>query len=177
MADDPTRVNRPPDHGPDDPGRPSERETVYEEGDRGWFAQLTDRLESLRTGLAIVAVVAVAGLAVGLISLLGDDESESAGDGGASPARVQGLEDRLDEFEERLGNRAGENAVSDLESTQQELADRIDSLEQSVEGGGDQAAAIDDLNQSVEELQQALADLEQRVEDLEEQEQNEQPAP
>lgn len=189
MSDDPTRPLRPADSGtppagpggpagpagpvPGDPGRPpgeAVRETVVEDDDSGWLARLEDRLSSLRTALALVGVLAAVALGIALVELLSDEE-EGGGDRGASPARVDGIEDRLDEVDERLENRATSGDLSDLRSNQQELAERLDAVEQAAEDqpDGDPSAEIEELRQSVEGLEQQVSDLEQRVEDLEEQ--------
>lgn len=189
MSDDPTRPLRPADPGtppagpggpagpagpiPGDPGGPPReavRETVVEDGDAGWMARLEDRLSSLRTAVALVGVLAAIALGLALVELLSDDD-EAGGDRGASPARVDGIEDRLDKVDERLENRVTSGDLSDLRSNQRDLAERLEAVEQAAEeqADDDPSAEIDELRQSVEGLEQQVAELEQRVEDVEEQ--------
>ncbi len=122
--------------------------------------ELRDRIRSLRTALALTALLATAALGVGLYTLLADDEEERGVDRrGASPARVAALDDRVDELEDRLGDRATKNALAQLEERQAELEGQV---EQAGEAGGDTEA----VQQSVEQLSQDVQALEQRVDEL-----------
>lgn len=119
---------------------------------------LRDRLRSLRTALTLTALLAAAALGVGLYALLVDDEDEDVRRG-ASPARVSALDDRVDELENRIGDRATKNALDRLEQRQAQLEGQV---EQAGEAGGDAEA----LQQSVEQLGADVQALEQRVDDL-----------
>jgi chromosome segregation ATPase len=119
---------------------------------------LRDRIRSLRTALALTALLAAVALGVGLYALLAEDEDEP-GRRGASPARVSALDDRVDELEDRVGDRATKNALARLEQRQEELEGQVD---QAREAGGDTEA----LQQSIEQLNTDLQALEQRVDDL-----------
>jgi chromosome segregation ATPase len=120
--------------------------------------ELRDRIRSLRTALALTALLALAGLGVGLYTLLAEDEEDN-GRRGASPARVSALSDRVDDLEERVGDRATKNSVTRLEQRQEELEGQI---EQAGEAGGDAEA----LQESLEQVNTDVQALEQRVDDL-----------
>ena len=119
--------------------------------------ELLDRLRSLRTALALVALLSLAALGVGLWALLEDGNDRDRR--GASPERVSQLEDRADQLEQEVGERASDQSVEELRSQQQELADQVESIGENTAG--------EELAQAVEELRQDIAELEQRVEEVE----------
>lgn len=155
---------------PDDPTRRLEpapppttpRELAYAEGDPVTSrAALLDELRSLKRWLAVVSVLAVAGLGVALYTLLSDRED---GDGrGASRSSVSQLRDRVDELESDVRDRASDDSVSELRQSQKRLEGRVEELgEQASDGSGDDAAraAVEDATQ---ELRSEIGALDQRV--------------
>jgi uncharacterized protein HemX len=150
--DPPTRPLEPQPGAPPDPDPgyvPDERAIPHEE--------LLDRIRSLRTGLALVGLLALAGLGVGVWALLEDRNDRDAR--GASPARVSQLEDRADQLEQEIGERASDRSVEELRSQQEELAEQVEGVSEDTAG--------EELAQSVEELRQDVEELEQRVDELE----------
>ena len=131
--------------------------------------ELRDRIRSLRTALALTALLAIAALGVALYSVLAEDE-EDGGRRGASPARVSSLDNRVDELENRIDDRATKNSVEQLEQRQEELEGQV---EQAGEQGGD----AEQLQQSVEQLSEDVQALDQRVDDLAAQQDGAQPEP
>lgn len=153
--DPPTR--RLPAQPPGDPARTGVRETEYVSGPTPAEAELRDRLRSLRTALALVGVLAAAALGVALWTLLSEDEE---GDGrGASPQRVNRLQDRVATLEERVGDRATKSSVSDLRAD-------VDALESDVEEASAGGEATEETQAAVETLQGDVEALEQQVADL-----------
>ncbi|HEV2062091.1 MAG TPA: hypothetical protein VGR12_04495 [Solirubrobacteraceae bacterium] len=123
---------------------------------------LQDRIRSLTTALVLTALLALAGLGVALWALLGEDDDEG-GSRGASPSRVSNLEDRVDELESRIENRATNGDIQDLEQRIQEVEQQA---QQAAEGGD-----TEQLQQSIETLDENVQQLDQRVEELEQQQQ------
>jgi uncharacterized coiled-coil protein SlyX len=154
---------------PDDPTRrlapaPAHRHaSVYVEttDEALWRQEVRDRLRSQATAIALVGVLAVAGLAVGLWAVL----SGTADDDGASSARVQRLEQRVDRVEAALRQRAAAlEDVGALGDRQRTLEQRIQGLEQDV---AEPAEQLDAVTQAIAGTQQAVEQLEQRVDQLE----------
>ena len=126
--------------------------------------RLEDAIGSLRTGLMIVGVLAVAALGVAIYSLVQDDEGGGSRDGLATDSRVSELDDRVDRISrqvqdlrsgdgERDGGDGVEDRVSALENTVKELADRpVADPQQAID---ELSGRIDDIAQDVEELQSA----------------------
>lgn len=146
----------PPPRGPDDPVPPRDGEYVADDPALA-HEELADRLRSLRTMLALVALLSLAALGVGLWALLEDANDRDRR--GASPERVSQLEDRADELERELDNRASDESVEELRGEQEQLADRVEALGEATSG--------DETEQALESLRQDVAELEQRVEELE----------
>ena len=127
--------------------------------------EVLDRLRSLRTMLAVVALLSLAALGVGLWALLAD-----AGDRdrrGASPERVSQLEDRTDELERELEDRASDESVEELRGEQEQLAERLEALGEATPG--------EETERALEAARQDVAELEQRVEELETQQEQDAP--
>src|SRR5688572_21591205 len=102
--DPPEGPRRPlPPTTPPPGGGAYEREVVVEDPYR--IEILLDRLRSLRTAVAIVGVIAVAGLAVAVYTLVTMEEESDAG-GGPSRQQVANLDDRVDALEDEVGDRA-----------------------------------------------------------------------
>jgi prefoldin subunit 5 len=153
------------------PDRPTERlqptPPVYEErvvtpavDPNIVLLRLEDAIGSLRTGLMIVGVIAVAALAVGIYALVKDDNSGGGSRSGlASDARVSQLENRVDRLSRqvqalRSGGGAGSTAVSD----------RVDALERTVKTLASRPSA--DPQQAIDELSKRIDDLAREVEAL-----------
>lgn len=179
--DDPTR-HIPPTQGQPGHDAPRVREREYATGpvedDREWRAHVLDRLDSLRTGLVAVGIVAVLAAGAAAYALLSDDDTTGDDDGraGASREQVDDVADRVDELESKLGNRASDSAVTDLRDAQEGLDERVSALEEeSGEGNSEEISslqtAIEDLGQAVEQLDARLTDVEQRQDEQESQQQ------
>lgn len=152
--DPPTR--RIPAQQPGDPVRTGVQ-TEYVSGPTPAEADLRDRLRSLQTALAFVGVLAAAALGVALWTLLSEDEE---GDGrGASPQRVNRLQDRVATLEERVDARATKTTVSDLRADVDGLKADVDEAAGAAEGGDDAQQAVKTLQGDVEALEQQVADL------------------
>lgn len=160
----------PEGHHPEDPTRRlppvvHEREVVRPVAEEPWV-EILDRLGSLRAGLAMVAVVAVAALGVALWALLageGDDRE------GASPVRVERLEDRLDAVEADVERAASQSGLAGIRDNQQALQGRVRALEQAVGNAQATREAVDGLSENVETLQQGIEQLDQRIDALDQQ--------
>lgn len=125
--------------------------------------RVEDAIGSLRTGLMVVGVIAVAALGVAIYALMKDEDSGGGSRSGlASDDRVSQLDDRIDRISRQVQNlRAGGGASSDA------VEDRVAALEKTVETLADRpstdpqqaidqlSARIDDIAQDVEALQQA----------------------
>jgi chromosome segregation ATPase len=121
---------------------------------------LRDRVRSLTTALVLTALLATVALGAALYALLQDDDEDTSGRRGASPARVQSLDERVDQLEGRIDDRATKNSLNELE---QRLGTVEDQAEQAGEAGGDASQ----LQQSVETLDESVNALEDRVQSLE----------
>jgi outer membrane murein-binding lipoprotein Lpp len=141
---------------------------------------LLDQLRSLRTGLAIVGLVAVAALGVALYTLLTKDEGSDT-KAGASQAEVSSLADRVDALESDVKSRASKDDVNQVADDVQALSKRVDQIAKQAQSapssGTDKQArsSIDQLDTKVQTLTQDVKDLDQRVRDLEDQSQQQQP--
>ena len=167
-SDEPTR--RLPPTRPAEP-LPEREVVTTTEPDPGWVQEILDRLRSLRTGLALVGVLATAALGVGLWALLSQEEEGDARQG-ASRERVQALDERVDELESETEDAASQNAVQGLRDQQQELEERVRAVEeQASDGGGaeDVQADVQQLSDAIEQNGQAIEQLDERVGDLEQQ--------
>lgn len=162
---------------PPPPDRPTERlqptpapAPVYEErvvpgvDPNVILLRLEDAIASLRTGLMIVGVLAVAALGVAIYALTQADDDDGGGSrsGLATDERVSDLDDRVDRISRQVqGLRSGGDAagvddrVSALERTVKQLADRpVADPQQAID---ELSGRIDDVAQDVEELKQAQA--------------------
>ena len=133
------------------------RETEYATADPGFALQeLTDRVRSLQTALALVGVLAAAALGVALWTLLSEDDGGDAS--GASSEQVAELEDRVERVEERVGDRATEGQLSEVQEDVEQLSQQVE--EAAAEGGGDDAQqAVEDLSEDVQALSDRVDDL------------------
>lgn len=161
---------QPPDR-PTDQLRPSPPPRVVEEragapaSDLNVFlARLEDTVDSLRTGLIVVGLIAVVALGVSLYGLLTGDDGSSSGasrSGLASDARVSGLEDRVDKLSRQLQD------VRSASRDNSELGDRVEQLEGTVRtlsdgsGGDDAKQALDQLSSRIDAIEQDIDALKQ----------------
>ena len=140
---------------PQDPARGDvvETETTHAPDD------LRDRLRSLQTALALVGVLAVAALGLALWTLLADDDG--GGDArGASPQRVDRLQDRVSTLEDRVENRATNGDVSDVRDDLESLQSDVEEAQGQSDGPAQED--VDALEGDIEELRQQVADLAQQ---------------
>ncbi|MDP8967254.1 MAG: hypothetical protein M3N04_01500 [Actinomycetota bacterium] len=159
---------------PPPPDRPTERlqpspppGPVYEERVAAGpdvsaiLLRLEDAISSLRTGLVIVGVIAVAALGVAIYTLLQDDETGGSRSGLASDERVSQLDERVDRISRQVqGLRAGDGGDGGDEG----LEDRVAALERSVETLAERPAA--DPQQAIDELSGRIDEIARDVEQL-----------
>jgi hypothetical protein len=125
--------------------------------------RLEDAVGSLRTGLMVVGVIAVAALAVAIYALTqASDSGGGSRSGLASDERVSQLDDRIDRISRqvqglRSGAGTGGNGVEDrvaaLERTVKTLAERPSTDPQ--QAIDQLSERIDDISRDVDELKQA----------------------
>ena len=162
--DEPTR--RLPADAP--PPRAYEREVTVAPDDYVWREEVIDRLNSLRTAVVLLGIVAVAALGIALWALLTQEEEGDARRG-ASVSQVRDLEQRVDNLEQELDNVPSRGAVSQLSDSVDSLDERVSSLE---DEGGDASAtqqAIEDLQGDIQQLSDSVQQLDERVQAVEEQ--------
>jgi hypothetical protein len=160
---------------PDEPTRPippagpnaTERTVVRTEAEERLWAEVLDRLGSLRTGLVVVAVLALAALGVALWALLDDVGDADRED--ASRVRVERLADRVDRLESRVGEAASEGGLAAIRGGQRALGRRVQALEATVEESRAAAQDVEEIAGAFEALQDSVEALEQRVEAVEQQ--------
>ena len=125
-----------------------------------WHALLLDRLQSLRTAVAIVAVVALAALGVAVWALLHDN-----GDGtrrqGVSGTRVRALENRVQRLEQRVPS---QQDIASLRDDEQAIAKRVAAAEAAATAAQRRA---DTLDQRLHDDRQLLRNIQQRVDAVE----------
>jgi hypothetical protein len=168
-SDEPTR--RLPPTRPAEPLR--EREVVTTaEPDPAWIQDVSDKLRSLRTAVALLAVLSLAALGVGIWALLTQEEEGDARRG-ASQERVQELEDRVDKLETETGDAASQDAVERVREEQEQLEERLSAVEEQAGDGGaeDVQADLQEFSDAIEQNGEAIEQLDQRVGDLEQQQQ------
>lgn len=157
----------PPPDRPTERLRPSPPQPVYEErvvtpavDPNIILLRLEDAIGSLRTGLMVVGVIAVAALGVAIYALTKADDSGSGSTRGlATDSRVSQLDDRIDRLSRQVqGLRAGAGSGSDA------VDDRVSALEKTVETLAERPSA--DPQQAVDQLSGRIDDLAQDVEAL-----------
>ena len=124
--------------------------------------RLEDAMNSLRTGLMIVGVIAVAALGVAIYALMKEDEGGAGSGNAASDSRVSQLDDRVDRLSRQVQDvrsdvRGGGDAA--------ELGDRVEALENTVKELADRPAP-GDATQAVQELSERIDDVTADVEEL-----------
>jgi hypothetical protein len=149
------------------PARPiaTERTVVRTESEERLWAEVLDRLGSLRAGFLVVAVIALAALGVALWALLDNDADRED----ASRVRVERLADRVDLLESQVAETASEGGLATIRDRQAALQRRVQALRGTVD---ESRAAIQDVEETaaaVEALQDSVDGLEQRLEAVEQQ--------
>lgn len=117
------------------------------------LVRLEDAVSSVRTGLMIVGVIAVAALGVAVYALVqaGDTSSSPSG---ASSARVSQLDDRVDRLSRQV--QSARAAAGDGGGETAGLTDRIEALERTVKAladrpqPGDATAAVKELSDRID---------------------------
>jgi uncharacterized protein YoxC len=128
--------------------------------DANALLRLEDAVNSLRTGLMAVGVVAVAALGVAIYGLMQDDESSSGSRSGlASDSRVSQLDDRVDRISRQVQElrSAGDAGGDDVE-------ERVAALEKTVKSLAERPST--DPQQAIDELSNRIDDVTQDVEAL-----------
>lgn len=125
------------------------------------LVRLEDAVHSVRTGLMVVGVIAVAALGVAIYALVKDNSADATG--GVSSDRVSQVEDRIDRLSRQVddlgsGDSAGKNDNS-------ALTDRVDALERTVKELADRPQP-GDATQAVKELSDRIDDIAADVEQL-----------
>jgi hypothetical protein len=151
------------------PARPiaTEHAVVRTEAEETLWAEVLDRLGSLRTGLVVVAVLALAALGVALWALL--DDVGDADRRGASRVRVERLEDRVDRLESQVGAAASQGGLAAIRERQGALQQRVQALEATVEEASAAAQDAEETAVALETLQGSVEELEQRLNAVEQQ--------
>jgi hypothetical protein len=125
--------------------------------------RLEDAVNSLRTGLMIVGVIAVAALGVAIYALM-KDEGGGAGSrsGLATDSRVSQLDDRIDRLSRQVQDlRSGASSGG----ADAGLGDRVEALETTVKELADRPTP-GDATQAVQELSDRIDDVTADVEQL-----------
>jgi len=158
------------------PDRPTERlqpqpppQPVYEErvvspaiDVHAVLLRLEDAIQSLRTGLMIVGVIAVAALGVAIYALMQDDGGSGSRGGLASDSRVSQLDDRIDRLSRQVQDlRSGGGGNDDTAA----LGDRVEALEGTVKELADRPTP-GDATDAVRELSDRIDDIAADVEQL-----------
>jgi len=124
--------------------------------------RLEDAVDSLRTGLMIVGVIAVAALGVAIYALMKDDDAGAGAGNAASDARVSQLDDRIDRLSRQVQDARREARGNDDAAA---LGDRVEALEGTVKQLADRPAP-GDATDAVQELSDRIDDVTADVEQL-----------
>ncbi len=125
--------------------------------------RLEDAMQSLRTGLMIVGVIAVAALGVAIYALMKDDGGSNASNSNAaSDSRVSQLDDRIDRLSRQVQDVRSDGGGNDDTAA---LGDRVESLEGTVKELADRPTP-GDATQAVQELSDRIDDIAADVEQL-----------
>jgi len=149
----------------DDPTRrpPATEPAVVTQADELLFRdEVRDRLRSLTTAVALLAVLAVAALGVAIWAVLSSQDDD--GTSGASVSRVRALEDQVDQLAAGVDSAAQRDDLQRLNRRQQELAGKVNALDEQVARA---TTRLEPLPQDVERLQQDVEALERRIDALE----------
>lgn len=122
--------------------------------------RLEDAIGSLRTGLMVVGVIAVAALGVAIYALTKADDSGGGSRAGlASDSRVTQLDDRIDRLSRQVqGLRSGAGASSDA------VEARVSALEKTVKTLAERPST--DPQQAIDQLSGRIDDIARDVEAL-----------
>jgi tetrahydromethanopterin S-methyltransferase subunit G len=125
---------------------------------------LEERVRSLTRLIAVVAALALAGIALALVAILTDDDG-----GNASARRIAQIDRRVDRLERRVGNTNGQLAPADVQRMLRDKADQSELLrvEQDIAqlraslvrvdaNAKSTARAVDALNRRVDQIDQRL---------------------
>jgi hypothetical protein len=153
------------------PARPlaTEREVVRTAREGTLWAEVLDRLGSVRAGLVAVTVLAFAALGVALWALLsdvGDPDREAA-----TRVRIERLTDRVDRLQSQVGEAASEGGVAAIRQGQRALQRRVQKLGVTVAESAAGAQDVEQMATSVQALQDSAEALDQRLQALEQQQQ------
>jgi len=125
--------------------------------------RLEDAVNSLRTGLMIVGVIAVAALGVAIYALMKEEDGGTGSRGGlATDSRVSQLDDRIDRLSRQVQDARADAGGGDAAA---ELGDRVEALEGTVKELADRPAP-GDATQAVQELSDRIDDVTADVEQL-----------
>ena len=127
---------------------------------------LEDRVRTLTRLTAVLAALALAGVALALVAILTDDG------GDASARRVARIDRRVDRLEQRLGSTEGQVAAADvqrmlrnkadaseLRRVEQDVADLRTDLDRVDSDASSTARAVDALERRVDDIDQSVQDL------------------
>jgi len=126
--------------------------------------RLEDAVNSLRTGLMVVGVIAVAALGVAIYALMKEDGGTGSRSGLASDSRVSQLDDRIDRLSRQVQDLRTDSA-GDGGGDATELGERVEALEMTVKELADRPAP-GDATQAVQELSDRIDDIAADVEQL-----------
>ena len=124
--------------------------------------RLEDAVNSLRTGLMVVGVIAVAALGIAIYALMQDEDGGAGTRDAASNSRVSQLDDRIDRLSRQV-----QDVRSDVRGggDTAELGDRVGALENTVKELAERPAP-GDATQAVQELSERIDDVTADVEEL-----------
>jgi len=145
----------------------TEREVVHTAPEQTLWAEVLDRLGSVRAGLVAVTVLALAALGVALWALL--NPTGNRDQDGASRVRVERLADRVDRLESQVGQVAPAGSVAAIRDRERALERRVQGLEATVQKGAAAGQNVEQLTTAVQALQDSVDSLDQRVQALEQQ--------
>jgi outer membrane murein-binding lipoprotein Lpp len=151
------------------PARPiaTEREVVRTAPEETLWAEVLDRLSSVRAGLVVVTVLALAALGVALWAVLEDPGDQDRQ--GASPVRVERLADRVDRLESQVGEAASEGGVAAIRDEQRAVQRRVQAVEATVAQSRTAKQDLENMAADVHALEASVEALDQRIEALEQQ--------
>jgi Tfp pilus assembly protein PilO len=149
------------------PARPiaAERAVLRTEPEERLWAEVLDRLGSLRAGLVVVVLIALGALGVALWALLDNDADRED----ASRVRVERLADRVDRLESNVAEAASEGGLAAIRDRQAALQRRVQALRVRIEESRAVAQSVEETAAAVEALQDSVDGLEQRLEAVEQQ--------
>ena len=135
---------------------------VYAGEDVYWREQVLDRLDGLRTGLAIIGTLAVIAFGLSIWALVREHQDRSSGSGvAARSAQIRTLRNDIDTLRSQIASRA---TTGQLDAVSKQVAAAAQSSPATTAAD---TGAINALSKSVTQLNQQVADLGQRVKTLE----------